>query len=86
MRYRKLPVEINAMKWDGKLESFYIFLEEIQQWGSEIRVIEDSLIIRTLEGNQECRPGDWLICGVKGELYSCKDDIFQATYEAVGNL
>lgn len=26
-------------------------------------------------------PGDWLIRGVKGELYPCKPDIFAATYE-----
>ena len=28
-------------------------------------------------------PGDWIIRGVKGELYPCKDDVFQATYERV---
>jgi hypothetical protein len=28
-----------------------------------------------------CSPGDWIIKGVKGELYPCRDDIFQATYE-----
>jgi len=27
--------------------------------------------------------GDWIIRGVKGELYPCKPDIFAATYEAV---
>jgi hypothetical protein len=26
---------------------------------------------------------DWIICGIKGELYPCKPDIFQATYEQV---
>lgn len=28
-------------------------------------------------------PLDWIIRGVKGELYPCKPDIFETTYEAV---
>jgi hypothetical protein len=41
------------------------------------------LIIYTLEGEMRCRQGDWIIKGVKGEFYPCKNDIFEATYEAV---
>lgn len=43
----------------------------------------DMLIIGTLEGDHFASPGDWIIRGVKGELYPCKPDIFEATYEAV---
>ena len=39
--------------------------------------------IQTLEGTMQGNPGDWLITGVKGERYPCKDDIFRATYEPV---
>lgn len=39
--------------------------------------------IETLEGGHIVCPGDWIICGVKGELYPCKPDIFEATYEVV---
>lgn len=39
--------------------------------------------IETLEGIHEGGVGDWLITGVKGEQYPCKDDIFRATYEVV---
>ena len=39
--------------------------------------------IPTLEGTMRCGPGDWIIRGVKGEIYPCKPDIFEATYEAV---
>lgn len=42
----------------------------------------DNLWIGTLEGNMVASPGDWIIHGVKGELYPCKPDIFAATYEA----
>ena len=39
--------------------------------------------IPTLEGTMRCDSGDWIICGVKGEFYPCKPDIFEATYEEV---
>lgn len=42
-----------------------------------------ALRIVTLEGIHRCDFGDWIIRGVKGELYPCKPDIFAATYEAV---
>jgi len=45
--------------------------------------IVDPLRIRTLEGELIVSPGDWIIRGVKGELYPCKPDIFEATYEKV---
>ena len=41
------------------------------------------LVIQTLEGMQAASPGDWIIQGIKGELYPCKPDIFAMTYEAV---
>lgn len=40
--------------------------------------------IDTLEGGHIVCPGDWIIKGVKGEFYPCKPDIFEATYEPVG--
>lgn len=39
--------------------------------------------IPTLEGTMRGDPGDWIIKGVKGEVYPCKPDIFEATYEEV---
>lgn len=39
--------------------------------------------IKTFEGDMRAVPGDWIIKGIKGELYPCKPDIFDATYEAV---
>lgn len=40
----------------------------------------EGLYISTLEGHMKGDMGDWLIRGVKGELYACKPDIFEATY------
>ncbi len=39
--------------------------------------------IDTLEGGHIVCPGDWIIKGIKGEIYPCKPDIFKATYEEV---
>ncbi len=39
--------------------------------------------IDTLEGGDVVCPGDWVITGVKGERYSCKPRVFDATYEPV---
>jgi hypothetical protein len=44
---------------------------------------KDRLLICTLEGKMLVEWGDWIIRGVKGELYPCKPDIFEATYESV---
>ena len=37
--------------------------------------------IKTLEGLHAAISGDWIIRGIKGELYPCKPDIFALTYE-----
>lgn len=42
---------------------------------------EMMLAIYTLEGMMTAREGDWIIKGIQGELYPCKPDIFEATYE-----
>ena len=44
-----------------------------------------TLHIRTLEGIMTVSPNDWVICGIKGELYPCKPDIFAATYDQVAD-
>lgn len=46
---------------------------------------DDNLIIRTLEGQMFVGWGDYIIRGIKGELYPCKPEIFEATYEPVYN-
>jgi hypothetical protein len=77
MKYRKKPVVIEAIKFDGtlcSLESFAI-PEVSQELGS------NAAQIPTLEGVMTAEKGDWIIKGVKGEFYPCKPDIFAATYE-----
>ena len=47
--------------------------------------ITRKMTVETLEGIMTGNPGDWMITGIKGEQYFCKDDIFKATYEPVNN-
>jgi hypothetical protein len=43
------------------------------------------MLIATLEGVMWVKPGDWVIRGVAGEFYPCREDIFEATYEKVND-
>lgn len=77
MKYRKKPIVIDAVQWWPPGHSQHTPIEGVergprddQPWG-----------VATLEGFMVANPGDWIITGVKGERYPCKDDIFRATYE-----
>lgn len=87
MKFRKKPVEIDAMMWDGIAFSVPIPDWFVDPWATRVidRHPEDrsKLTIKTLEGTMTADAGDWIIRGVKGELYPCKPDIFAQTYEAV---
>ena len=80
MKFRKRPVEIEAVQWDGDNT------QEIMKWaGGSIVTIQastpDNLTIETVEGDMRANKWDWIIKGVKGEFYPCKLDIFSATYD-----
>jgi hypothetical protein len=88
MRFRKKPVEIEAVQFTGSNADK---LMEFTQEGPHVRIRTTNenadgtceLYIETLEGNMLAQAGDWIIKGVKGEFYPCKPDIFEATYEGV---
>lgn len=42
---------------------------------------DEEFVIPTLEGEMKASVGDWIITGVNGEMYPCKPDIFEKTYE-----
>ena len=80
-KYRKKPVTIEAVRWDGDN------IDEISDFVKRNCAVYDwrmnRLIIVTLEGEMYASVGDYIIKGVQGEYYPCKPDIFQATYEPV---
>ena len=79
-KYRKKPVVISAMQWKG---DFFEVISFPAIDGLCIELEDDKLKIHTLEGNMTANIGDWIIIGVNGELYPCKDEIFKKTYEEV---
>lgn len=81
-KFKKKPVIIEAVRYNGDVGAHEITSLDL---GCERDNINnyDILVISTLEGEMIARPGDWIIRGIKGELYPCRNDIFEATYEAV---
>jgi len=92
MRFRKKPVVIEAITFDELIEhgrdcSACIVDGMPQSWQYTGHLIthekDDYYLIQTLEGVMRMGRDDMLITGVKGEIYPCKRDIFEATYEPV---
>lgn len=75
--YRKKPVIIEAIQWKGYNPHQVLYFMDIEHLDRQ----GDKLLIPTLEGVMEASLNDWIIKGVKGEVYPCKPDIFEATYE-----
>lgn len=93
MQFRKKPVVIEAFAvnkalhaaahdWDA-LPRWLIDAYDSKEPGKGIVFAADAIHIMTLEGTMIAERGDMIIRGVKGELYPCKPDIFEATYEPV---
>lgn len=84
-KYRKKPVVIEAMQVPPlTLVDPRMILDEWlfeNQGDTPLRYVGDEIIIPTLEGEMRAQIGDWIIKGVNGELYPCKPDIFEKTYE-----
>ena len=77
------PEVIEAVQFNGTKQSVL----DIMRLGSSRRVDVDcggkELRIHTLEGVMIASLDDWIIKGIKDELYPCKSDIFEQTYEKV---
>ena len=82
-KFRKKPVVVEAVQWDGKMTTIEPMLARstVTEVGQDFT--DPDLIIPTLEGKMRAKVGDWIILGVAGEMYPCKPDIFAATYESV---
>lgn len=98
MKFRKKPVVVEAFQMTKEARqsnsNWPNWLRE--GWGKQYRTAgavgcsefphsdgTDQLVIWTLEGEHLVGWGDWIIQGIRGELYPCKNDIFLETYEKV---
>lgn len=88
-KYRKKPVEIEALKFDGNKKSVQelcIWIDKEDKYGEifiDYRYTPPVVSINTLEGKMIVGIGDYIIKGINGEFYPCKPDIFKKTYEEV---
>ena len=81
MRYRKKPVVVDAIqigRHDGELPAWVMDASRDNRlrWHGD-----GGCAVLTDEGTMDARDTDWLIMGVEGEIYPCRDSVFRATYE-----
>lgn len=87
-RFRKRPVVVEAMQWNGRRE-----LPDPFNVGA-IRYCEEGFVhdprpylsIKTLDSVAYAFPGDWIVRGTAGEFYPCRSDVFAETYEPASSL
>lgn len=96
MKFRKKPVVIEAvqLRWDtwnemcehvkGDTLTVGCYVDK-KGYPTDTPTDKMGLKINTLEGIMLAEENDWVIKGVKGELYPCKPDIFEMTYESVAD-
>ncbi len=87
-KYKKKPVVIEALLWDGNNNDEVELWLDIPNSEHSIQISsytknEDRVLIKTLEGTMAANIGDFIIKGIQGEFYPCKPDIFEKTYEEV---
>lgn len=88
-KFRSKVVEIEAiearkiMRWaHGDWQALPPWVKEAYEAGNII-FLPGMLHITTLEGTMTAGPDDWIIKGIIGELYPCKDEVFKAKYEPI---
>lgn len=86
---RKKPVEVEVCQWTGDnpeemMEFCGKAAHDIYQINLANMPVQYSLVIHTLEGDHRANIGDYIIKGVHGEFYPCKEEIFYKTYDIIG--
>lgn len=86
-KFRKRPVVIEAVTAASLLKSAAEAWGDLPAWAvdayerGDLIFAAGVIMVGTLEGTMRAEAGDWVIRGVAGEIYPCKPEIFDATYE-----
>lgn len=78
MKCRKKPIIVEAIQYTENN-----LLEVMKFCGEGKTLFDYYLYIVTLEGNMRVHKGDYIIRGVRGEVYPCEKSIFEETYEVI---
>lgn len=84
-KYRKKPIVIEAVQFFSETWDWCPARDYCDVFGCKCTTggCPPGPHIHTFEGAYKVSEGDWLIIGIKGEKYLCKDKIFKQTYEKV---
>ncbi|MDE2100562.1 MAG: hypothetical protein KGL39_25185 [Patescibacteria group bacterium] len=97
-RYRKKSLEVEAWHFvTGNAPPYWLGVIEEHEGVNDVAARHKALNsgrvtasfgwrllhIPTMEGVMTALVGDWIIRDVTGEIYPCKPNIFEATYERV---
>lgn len=85
-KYRKKPVVVEAFQLGSEWPDWWAVAHMANRVTTHNedgrhRGGPDYALIETLEGTMRANFGDWIIQGVAGEIYPCKPEIFERTYE-----
>lgn len=89
MRYRKRPIEVDAVQWTGDNVDDVVALtgpenfERLDERPSDDPEATARVYDRLHSSWVLVRVDDWIIRGVRGEVYPCRSDVFEATYAPV---
>lgn len=86
-KYRKRPIEVEAFRWGIEIWPEW-FTTATQSIPPTVTFTTPNKTctnckIHTLEGVMEAHHGDYIIRGIQGEIYPCRKDIFEETYEEI---
>jgi len=82
-KYVKKPIPVEAVQWTGDNRKDIWDFCSLSYFNYNIETDKLELFIQTLEGPMSANVGDYIIKGVKGEFYPCKEDIFNETYDQI---
>ena len=92
-RYVKKPIEIEAFRfgfddepeWFNKSRhiTYAPAMIKTELDTLHIKELPSFCMIQTLEGAMRAELGDYIIKGIKGEIYPCKEDVFKASYDEI---
>lgn len=84
-KYVKKPIPIEACQWTGSNRSeINAFAPKMTSYVYTLGDLNPpQLTIHSLEGDERAKVGDYIVKGIRGEIYVCDKSIFEETYEEV---
>ena len=79
MKYRKRPVEVDALRWTG---ANYVDMETFLESPRNGFFFGDKLYLHMNENEVRCLPGTWIVKGATGGYHPVPESVFEQVYDA----